>query len=456
MIRVERPFGRGPFRPSLHLAALVAVVMTATASAADFRAGDVIVVQGADTIEGDLYAVGDEVRILGRVTGDVIVAATRIVVSGEVGGDLIAAAQEIRIEGRIVDDARLAGGLVRLGRPAVDEASSGGAVVMSVAASVGGDLVASGGSVETWRGSTVDGDAAIAAGQVLMEASVAGGLRVASGAVRLDGPVGGRVDLELADGFGPWSWPGAPDDLARVSGGLRFGTAAAFAGDVQIAATGEPLVPRDRIEGAYTFEAVPVPAPRPWTVRFLERWGGIALAGLALMALRVGGTARAVEALRGRTLTAGMLGSVSWFVVPLLTVLAGAVVLAVAGIAAAVSLPGLAVSVGFVGGTAWSVAVVAAILLAAVVAPAVAAEALGTWLMRLGGVSTGGRPVALALGAAAIAALAVTPAVGSFTTPAFVTFGIGALALQAFARSRFATLASRRTAPAQAEDGRAD
>lgn len=438
-------FGKGAARVALM--AWIVVAGGPGAWAADFRVGDVVVVQGADVVEGDLYAVGDEVRILGRVTGDVIVAATRVVVSGDVGGDLIAAAQEIRVEGRIADDARLAGGLVRLGRPPAE----GEDASTSAAAFVGGDLVATGGSVEAWAGSTVAEGVALAAGQVLLAATVDGTVRIASGAVRLDGPIGSDVDLDLSDGFGPWSWPGAPDDLARVSGGLRVGPDARFAGDVRIAATGEPLVPRDRIEGTYTFEPIPVPTPRPWTIRFLERWGGIVLAGLALMVSRSAAAARAVEALRQRTLASGMLGSVSWFAVPFLVVMVGAIVLAVAGIAAAVSLPGLAVSVGFVGGTAWGVTVVAAILLAAVVAPAVAAEALGTWLMRLGGVVTGGRFVALSVGAAAIAALAVTPAVGSFTTPAFVTFGIGGLLMQAFVRSRWARVAQGPGTPAKVE-----
>jgi cytoskeletal protein CcmA (bactofilin family) len=113
-------------------------------SAAAFRSGERLTVEAAETVQGDLYAFADEVTIEGKVEGDLVGFGRLIRINGRVEGDLIAAAQAIVITGAVGDDARIAGQVVKIDKEA----------------SVTGDVMAAGFSLEAVETSTVGGDPA--------------------------------------------------------------------------------------------------------------------------------------------------------------------------------------------------------------------------------------------------------------------------------------------------------
>ncbi len=93
----------------LFLAAFIflwSVPMTAKAFSVESR--DNIYVGKNETIEGNLYAVGQSITIDGTVNGDVIGAAQTITVNGAVNGDIIGAAQALNFNGDVKGNIRAA------------------------------------------------------------------------------------------------------------------------------------------------------------------------------------------------------------------------------------------------------------------------------------------------------------------------------------------------------------
>src|SRR5690348_2962069 len=84
------------------LAALVlALAQPPSTMAAETRGGNEITVGPNETIDDDLYAFGQNVTILGRVTGSVIAGGNTVSIGGEVGGDLMAAGSTVMIDGPV-------------------------------------------------------------------------------------------------------------------------------------------------------------------------------------------------------------------------------------------------------------------------------------------------------------------------------------------------------------------
>ena len=83
------------------LGLFAAFVTPAPASAAEFRKNDTVTVGKEETVKGDLYAMGDHVRIEGTVDGDLFGFGEQVEISGHVTGDLICFCQSLRISGQI-------------------------------------------------------------------------------------------------------------------------------------------------------------------------------------------------------------------------------------------------------------------------------------------------------------------------------------------------------------------
>src|SRR2546425_10366733 len=97
------------------LALCVALILLATpltAAAADVRQGGSITVPADVTLEDDLYAFGESIKILGTVKGDVIAVGASVSVDGAVTGDLIAAGNSIAVRGQVGGSIRAAGSSV--------------------------------------------------------------------------------------------------------------------------------------------------------------------------------------------------------------------------------------------------------------------------------------------------------------------------------------------------------
>lgn len=102
--------------------AVLGLMMVAGPTAATTVESDLVWIVEGDVVSEDLYAVGNEIRIAGRVEGDLVAVATdsllvegvitgsvtavasRVVISGEVGESVRTAAAEVTITGRVGSD----------------------------------------------------------------------------------------------------------------------------------------------------------------------------------------------------------------------------------------------------------------------------------------------------------------------------------------------------------------
>ncbi len=82
---------------SLGLVASISSPVDAT----EFRNGDTVQVKKGETIAGDIYLSGQNLRIEGTVEGDVYAFGQQVDVSGHIEGDLICFAQSARVSGHV-------------------------------------------------------------------------------------------------------------------------------------------------------------------------------------------------------------------------------------------------------------------------------------------------------------------------------------------------------------------
>jgi len=112
-----------------------------------------------EVIDGNYYAVGNNLEILGTVNSDLYVLGGNAVVKGVIKGDVLALAGNVKISGEVDGDVRAVGGLVEISGP-------------------------------------VGGNVSVLAGNLFMAADseILGHLTFASPNVRLEGKIGGKVN----------------------------------------------------------------------------------------------------------------------------------------------------------------------------------------------------------------------------------------------------------------------
>ena len=69
----------------------IALIVPATALAAEVRSGDTVTVGPDQIIDDDLYVFGNNVLVQGSVHGDVIAAGSSVTIAGHVTGSVMAA-----------------------------------------------------------------------------------------------------------------------------------------------------------------------------------------------------------------------------------------------------------------------------------------------------------------------------------------------------------------------------
>ncbi|MGB2628223.1 MAG: polymer-forming cytoskeletal protein [Candidatus Acidiferrum sp.] len=116
--------------------------------ATEFRNGDTVQVKKGETIVGDIYLSGQNLRVEGTVEGDVYAFGQQVDVSGHIEGDLICFAQSARVSGHVdgnirsfVNNVTVSG---EVGRSFMAMAES---LTLDSNAKVGGSLTALGQSV---------------------------------------------------------------------------------------------------------------------------------------------------------------------------------------------------------------------------------------------------------------------------------------------------------------------
>jgi hypothetical protein len=252
----------------LPLLALAALGFVPPAQAADFRTGDVVIIDADEVIDDDLFVSGERVEVNGTVKGDLFATGGQVVVNGQVEGSLIIAAQAAEFNGQV--DGSVYGSAYSL--------------VVGPEASAGRNLYVGAYSLETEAGSTVGRSLYVGAYQAVLGGEVARDVRAGLGALELNGQVNGDLYVEVgsADTAPPEStryfFPGAPI-VPAVLPGLHFGPEASVAGNVWYQSRAEQALPAEAVGGQVTF-ATPAPSDqpgmRPGAVRVRDGQGALA------------------------------------------------------------------------------------------------------------------------------------------------------------------------------------
>lgn len=222
------------------LLALFLLTFTRTVHAFDGRSGENIVIERGEVIEDDLYITAATFVLDGSVNGDLIAVGQTLTINGEVDGDVLAAAQTVIVNGTVTGAVRMAGALLL-----VDEQ-----------ASIGGDLIAAGYSLEVREGSTVGQDLLFTGGQILLAGEVTRHAHVSANAFELRGAVAGDVN----DGVGeagaampPMMFmPQSPISAPSLDPGLTITPAARVEGNLSYTQARELTIPAGVVAGQVT------------------------------------------------------------------------------------------------------------------------------------------------------------------------------------------------------------
>lgn len=141
----------------LGLIVLSTLAFVNVVNAQNFKAGDVITVESNQTIDGMLFAAGNNINITGIVDGDVYCAGQTVTISGTIKGDVICAGQTVTISGKIEGNVRIAGQVVTINGTIGNSATIGSQdLIIDKSGTIGRDLL--GGSQNTTINGTIGRD----------------------------------------------------------------------------------------------------------------------------------------------------------------------------------------------------------------------------------------------------------------------------------------------------------
>ena len=363
----------------------VALALPPGASAAEIRKASNYVLAKEETIKNDLIVTGQTVRIDGNVEGDLISFTQKLTVNGHVTGDVIAFAQVIHIEGPVDGNVRAFSNL------------------LLVSSTVGRNLTGFVGTAEFASRSKVDGGMMLFSGDATLEGRLNRDLLGFIGRTTLNGYVGGNVRLQ--------------------GGHLNIGPSAEIAGKAAYTGEHQPEVSAQAKLVSPLKVEIKKHRPDYASPRFYLRQGlryiGALLFGLLLLLVLPGFFSDVVNSSRryGISLGVGALALVVGVVLLLCSV-----VLLFIGVSAGVALVFLYL-------------------------PAIYAAQVfvGTWLgERLLGPSAGTEAILgrLALGLLILRIVRLVPFLGVLTWLAVVLWGVGALLLTVYKRTRIEPVAA--------------
>ena len=209
-------------KKTILLACLALLVLPLTVSAYSLKNDNSVYVPKDQVIEGNLYAVGANLTIEGKVTGDVICAGQSININGDVAGDVICAGQSININGKIGGNLRVVGNSINFNGQAARNAMIFGATIVTAASStIGWDLLILGDTFE-------------------LRGNIGRDLYGSAGKVNLAGQVGKNLDLN----FGAQknnSQPLVIANTAKINGQVKYKSDKDAAIDPGAAITGEVI-----------------------------------------------------------------------------------------------------------------------------------------------------------------------------------------------------------------------
>lgn len=210
------------------LCALVFVAMPIVVLAAQVHIGSDYFLKGSEKSGDDVYVLAPSATFAGAVSGDAVAVAEGIVSQGEISADAFFVGERVLLGGSVGDDARLLGAQV------------------IVSGEVSDDLLAIGPEISLLPSATVLGNLYTIGGREKIAGQVAGSVRSFARETRIEGSVGGTVEV----------W-----------GKVFLGERAAIGGDLIYHASREVTIPSGaRVGGEVIFDRV--------------REGGSGLAGL--------------------------------------------------------------------------------------------------------------------------------------------------------------------------------
>jgi cytoskeletal protein CcmA (bactofilin family) len=324
-----------------------------------------------DVVQDDLLRAGRTVRVDAEVEGDVAAAGSDVTVSAPVKGYVMSAGRTVLVEAPVGNDVWAAGERV------------------SIDSSVGNNAMIAGQTVRLQPGATVGHDARLAGGEVRSEARVAHDLTISAGRAEIGGDIGGEVNASARQ------VTVLPDAVVR--------------GDLIVRAPEPPVIsPGAQVMGNVDYQRT---GGAGWWLAWPVLWGFLFLSLLVLnlIGLYVAPTwfSRVAETLRTR---------------PLLSLLAGAVVLIAIPIVIAILMITLV-------GIPLAVILSAAYVIALILSAAFVSYRIGLWVfdrLHRTGVS---RWSAMVVGALLVSLAVSLPIVGWLIALAIMLIGAGALAV---------------------------
>lgn len=365
------------------LLALFLLTLTTPASAFDGRSGENVVIQSDEVIDDDLYVTAGTFVLDGTVNGDLLALGRTITINGTVEGDVMAAGQTILVNGTVTGAIRMAGSILL-----VDEH-----------ASIGGDIIATGYSLEIREGSGIGQDLVFAGSQILLAGDVARNVQAATGAFELRGAVGGDVDAEVGEADAGYAGPPPslfmpPSSISApaVDPGLTISQSAQIVGNLEYRQSRELTVPAGVVAGEVTRiqpatnttatdQATTGDRILTWGLNVLRSSITLVLTGLFLLwlfPLLVQGSSLKLQSSIGPSLGWGIAAYAGFFLLLLLTILATITGGLLFGVLTLGGLAGTIVSVGILSVFAL---ILGFVLVTSFVAKIVFGQALGRWLL---------------------------------------------------------------------------
>jgi len=211
------------------LLALLALGLTTsslvnTVHAAEIRNGDHVIVAADEVIDDDLFISGQKVEVEGTVNGDLFAAANEVIINGTVEGSLFIGGQTLQINGDVKGSTYGGGYSLTIGREAQIERN----------------LYFGGFSLQTEKGSAVGRSVYASGYQVILNGDIADNVVTGSGALEINGTVGGDVKAQVNEQrSAPLFMPNFPGSVPMVATGYRLGEEAKIGGQENIEVTGE-------------------------------------------------------------------------------------------------------------------------------------------------------------------------------------------------------------------------
>jgi cytoskeletal protein CcmA (bactofilin family) len=160
------------------LAVILLIPVFPLSAASSISDSNSVHVSREEIVDGNLYAVSDNVNIEGTISGDLIVMSKNLVVNGQVEGDIIALSQDISISGEVGGNIRVAGESVAISSKVARNLNViGQNIILTNDANIGWDAYILGESVES-------------------RATIEGGLKGRINKLQLFGRVGKNVQID--------------------------------------------------------------------------------------------------------------------------------------------------------------------------------------------------------------------------------------------------------------------